>query len=274
MRRNQYQHAKLEEIVNHNDNFKTFRFENIPFKSQPGQFAMVWIPGMDEKPISLSGKKQITVKKVGPFTERLFEKQKGDYLDIRGPYGNGFPSNKKNVVLIGGGCGLAPLMYSFSDYMQRSHIVSDTKISFVFAAKTESELLFLDDVQKELERRYGSDYPLFGINVTTFTEDGSHGDKGFVDSIELPKGEDYFICGPEVMMYNVAEDLISLGTDPSHIHLSMERYMKCAMGICGNCSFDGYRVCADGPVLTYDKVMKSPHFNKMHRTRTGELTEK
>ena len=81
MRRiNQYVHVKLEQIVEHSEDFRTFILEEQPFESQPGQFAMVWLPGIDEKPISLSGKKQITVKKVGPFTEKLFSDKKKEII--------------------------------------------------------------------------------------------------------------------------------------------------------------------------------------------------
>jgi len=259
--RNQYEHTRIEDIIEHNENMRSFVFDDL-FKSKPGQFAMVWLPGIDEKPISLSGKTRISVKKVGPFTEKLFEKSKGDYLDIRGPYGNGF-TEMGYSTLIGGGCGIAPLAYFFSESKLPF-------LSFVLAGKTRNELIFLDDLIANEQLKAGNNNCIF-----TVTEDGSEGKKGLVTDIEIPKAAgNYYICGPEIMMAKVAEKLVSQGADPSKIYLSMERYMKCAMGICGNCSFDGYRVCADGPVFRYDQVKDLPHFNKLHRTRTGELIEK
>jgi len=270
-RRNQYQHVKLEEILEHDENFRTFRFEQAPFDSNPGQFAMIWLPGIDEKPISLSGERQITVRKVGPFTEKLFEKKEGDYLDIRGPNGKGFPRDYiSNVVLVGGGCGIAPLMYAFSEFTEPNRNIWSIKASFVLAAKRESELLFLDEIKEKAENFYGSSQYV-DEHVKAVTEDGSYGEKGLAIDIELPKGGTYLICGPEIMMKKVADKLVEQGAKPEDIYLSMERYMKCAMGICGNCSFDGYRVCADGPVFPYNVVKDLPHFNEVGRSRTGEI---
>jgi dihydroorotate dehydrogenase electron transfer subunit len=267
-RRNQYHHVRLEKIIEYGQDFRTFRFNHLPFRSSPGQFVMVWLPGVDEKPFSLSTSETITVKKVGPFTEKLFEKKKGDYLDVRGPYGNGFPEvHECNIInLIGGGCGIAPLFYFMTD--STWHINR-----FVMAGKTKSDLIFLSGIERMLGDRFDQSY--LDKTLIPVTEDGSYGEKGLATDVDIPKSDyPYYICGPEIMMAKVAEKLVEQGVKPSKIYLSMERYMKCAMGICGECSFDGYRVCADGPVFTYDKVKDLPHFNRMHRTRTGELVEK
>jgi dihydroorotate dehydrogenase electron transfer subunit len=216
----------------------------------------------------LSTENTITVRKVGPFTEKLFEKKKGDQIDIRGPYGNGFPDYHEEAIinLIGGGCGIAPLFYFLTD--STWHIDS-----FVMAGKTKSDLIFLNNIEKMMRGRFDQTY--LEKTLIPVTEDGSYGQKGLATDIEIPKSDwPYYICGPEVMMAKTAEKLVSQGANPEKIYLSMERYMKCAVGICGNCSFDGYRICADGPVFRYDKVKDLPHFNKLHRTRTGELIEK
>jgi dihydroorotate dehydrogenase electron transfer subunit len=238
---------------------------------------MVWLPGIDEKPISLSLNNEITVKKVGPFTEKLFEKKQGDYLDIRGPYGNSFPgSNRGFITFIGGGCGMAPIVYSFLRY--QNFFTPRAQHLLILAGKNKSDILFLDRIKQEYNRSpsFGKESADFNFkkDITIVTEDGSLGKKGLVTDIDIPETMDYHICGPEIMMAKVAEKLVHQGAEPSRIYLSMERYMKCAVGICGNCSFDGYRVCADGPVFSYDKVKDLPHFNKLHRTRTGELIEK
>ena len=110
--------------------------------------------------------------------------------------------------------------------------------------------------------------------IVAVTNDGSYGTKGIVTDAKLPiNDKNYYICGPEKMMKAVADKLISEGVKPDKIYLSMERYMKCAVGICGNCSFSGYRVCADGPVFRYDKIKDLPHFCQFKRTRTGELVK-
>lgn len=249
--RNQYVHSKIERIIEHSEDMRSFVLDNI-FPSEPGQFAMVWVPGLDEKPISLSGPDMISVRKLGPFTEELFRKKKGDYLDIRGPYGNHFPGGNGNVA-IGGGCGIAPLAYL---------IDSNKASSVVLAGKTKSDLIFLEEISNKVE------------NLVTVTEDGSHGQKGLVTDVKIPgASHHYIVCGPEIMMEKVGKKLIKEKVDPEHIYLSLERYMKCAVGICGNCSFSGYRVCADGPVFRYDQVKDLPDFVKKGRTRTGELVD-
>ncbi len=261
--KNNYHHTKITKIDEHNEDYRSFTLDTI-LDSKAGQFVMVCLPGVDEKPFSLSAPNRITVKKVGPFTEKFFEKKEGDSLGIRGPYGNGFPSSYLNTA-IGGGCGIAPLM----------HLVSGGSTpqvtKFVLAGKTKSELLFLEDITKALENNRSYEK----TEIITVTDDGSHGTKGVASDLVLPKSEhNYFICGPEVMMQKVAEKLVATEVDPSKIFLSLERYMKCAVGLCGNCLVSGYRVCADGPVFGYDTVKDLRHFNKYERTRTGELVKK
>ena len=245
--RNQYYHVKIEKIIEHSENLKSFVLD-INFSSKPGQFVMVWIPGLDEKPFSLSGKNMITVKKVGPFTEKLFEIKEG-YLDIRGPYGNNFPELEGKNIAIGGGCGIAPIYYLFSEKLAENCIL---------AGKTKLELLFLEEMKKTSD-------------IITVTDDGSCGNKGIATDIDIPKSDNYFICGPEIMMKAVAEKLVNDGVNPSNIYLSMERYMKCAVGLCGSCSLSGYMICSDGPIFSYDKIKDLPHFNRFKRKKTGEL---
>ena len=260
---NSYYHAHIEEIIEHNKDTKSFILDT-DLKADPGQFVMAWLPGFDEKPFSLSGKNMVTVKKVGPFTEKLFEKSRG-YLDIRGPYGNGFPNIGMNTA-IGGGSGIASLISLLS--MDEPSATSLT--GFVLAGKTKSDLIFLEQIIKTFESSYITDHS--SKNVIAVTEEGSYGTKGLVTDAVIPEAEhNYYICGPEPMMENVAEKLISQGIDSKKIYLSIERYMKCGVGICGNCSFSGYRVCTDGPIFRYDKIQDLPHFNKLKRTRTGEL---
>lgn len=272
--RNQYTHTKIKRIIEHSENMRSFVLDTS-FSSTPGQFVMVWLPKYDkpytfldsdgdeveetsnEKPVSLSNSDMISVKKVGPFTEEMFKKKTGDCLDIRGPYGNGFPISRKNTV-IGGGCGIAPIMYL---------IRRDAATGVVLAGKTKSDLIFLEDILENFHNCLDS--------VVCVTEDGSYGVKGLATDVDIPKAEhQYHICGPEIMMAKVAEKLINQNINPSWIHLSMERYMKCAVGVCRSCSISGYSVCGDGPVFRYDKIKDLPHFNKYGRTRTGELVEK
>jgi len=260
--RNQYHHVHIDRIIEHSEDVRSFIFDNggLNFDSKPGQFVMVWLPGIDEKPFSLSSKNMITVERVGPFTEKLFQKKRG-FLDIRGPYGNGFPRMRFSTI-IGGGCGIAPLHHFIGD--------SVPGLSYVLAGETRDDLIFLEDFLKSVEE--GKHYS--GNKVVTATKDGSHGIKGIATDIEIPdKGGDFYVCGPEVMMQKVAVKLVNEGVKDKRIFLSMERYMKCGgMGPrCGSCLISGYPVCSDGPVFRYDKIKDLSHFNKFRRTRTGEL---
>jgi len=262
--RNQYYHAHIDRIIEHRANVRSFIFDTgeLNLDSSPGQFVMVWLPGVGEKPFSLSNSFRIAVKNVGPFTEKLFEK-KGGYLDIRGPYGRGFPNIGKNTA-IGGGVGIAPLMHLL--------YLGNLATGFVLAGKTKEDLIFLEDIVRRFEGNYVTDYS--SKNVVCVTEDGSYGIKGIATDASIPKADhNYYVCGPEGMMEGVAEKLVNEGVGSERIYLSLERYMKCGAGICGSCSFSGYRVCADGPVFRYDKIKDLPHFNEWKRSRTGELVE-
>jgi dihydroorotate dehydrogenase electron transfer subunit len=144
-------------------------------------------------------------------------------------------------------------------------------VSFVLAGKSKSDLIFLDDILNMTEKQKG----YAKSQIILATEDGSYGKKGLATDVDIPKpGGNYYLCGPEIMMQKVAEKIVREGVSQDKIYLSMERYMKCAVGICGNCSFSGYRVCADGPVFRYDLIKDLPHFSRAHRTRTGELIQK
>jgi len=248
-----YNHVKIERIEEHSEDIRSFVFNPVFNNSKPGQFVMVWLPGIDEKPFSLSDKGRITVRRIGEFTEELFKKNDG-YLDIRGPYGNCFPNDVRDNVAIGGGCGVAPLMS-----LMNVPFVSD----FVLAGKTEDELIFLNDIERKL-----------GENIVCVTEDGSCGLEGVVTDVKIPRTENnYYVCGPEKMMKAIGEKLVKEGVEEDKIYLMIERYMKCAVGLCGNCSFDGYRVCVDGPVFRYDVVRDLSHFGELRRNRTGKLVE-
>ncbi|MBT5022219.1 dihydroorotate dehydrogenase electron transfer subunit [Candidatus Woesearchaeota archaeon] len=240
-----HQHIQIEKIIELSDEYRSFVLDRH-FDTLPGQFCMVWIPGFDEKPFSFSDSNELTVKKVGPFTEELFNISKKNHLQIRGPYGSSFPNNTRTVV--GGGCGIAPLKFVVNKYLEIKNII--------LGGKNKSDLLFLDFFENEI-----------GSELTTFTEDGSHGLKGIVTDIDYFGKPNYAVCGPEKMIQAVGNK-INL---PNKTFVSLERYMKCAVGLCGACSMSGYRVCVDGPVLRYDLIKDSSHFGKLHRVKSGEL---
>lgn len=272
---NGYEYVGITETIEHNENLKSFRIDKDMYP-QPGQFAMIWLPeyqeehkfincdgeevveACNEKPISFSNYDEFTVRKVGHFTDELFKKEKGDKMHVRGPFGNNFDQgtthNSEYKVLIGGGCGIAPMLFDL--------VYDCSTAKAVFAADSKKSIPYLENLVKENSE-----------DLVIVTEDGSYGEKGLITDIEIPKVANarYHICGPEIMMKFTAEKLVKEGVKEDKIYLSMERYMKCAVGICGNCAFDGYRVCADGPVFQYSKIGRLPHFNKFGRSRTGEL---
>lgn len=257
---------EIKRIIKETPTIKTFIFdwpmigENIP---SPGQFLMVW-NFKDEKPMSISyinvsnGEIGITVKNIGDFTKDLHNLEVGDKLGLRGPYGSCFDTDLDGmkVLAIGGGVGMAPIASFVEEALKHN-----ADVDVVCAATTKDELLF----HKRLKNH--------GATVYTCTDDGSCGFKGFAThrSMELIAKRDYewaVVCGPEVMMvplYGFIENNNISG------EYSLERYMKCAMGICGQCCVDntGWRICVEGPVFSSDKLAQIDEFGVYHRDAAG-----
>jgi len=220
--------VKIQEIREENSTVNTFTFHDKRCaEAKPGQFVMVWIPGVDEIPMSLStissdGRSSITVAEVGEATKALHQRKIGGVLGIRGPYGNGFTLTSGKVMIVGGGTGLTPLVP-----LVESLLKLPVKISFLIGAKTKDELFFLD--------RIGTAVPV----LTVATEDGSYGM--------------IYACGPEQMllrMFLLAEQ------HETSFQASFERYIRCGIGICGSCCMGEYRICKDGPVFSSGQLRK------------------
>jgi dihydroorotate dehydrogenase electron transfer subunit len=228
---------------------RTFVFDKS-FSFQPGQFVMVWVPGVDEIPMALSSENSITVQKAGDATSALFELGSGGKLGIRGPYGNGFTKAEK-VLAIAGGVGAAPLLP-----LARA----DSVMTLLLGARTETELLFLDQLDE-------------CTDVLIATDDGSLGHHGFVtalmDDLNLGTYDRIAVCGPEVMMRAVLAKVAEKGL-AHKAEFSLHRYMKCGVGVCGSCCIDpsGLRVCRDGPVFSGDLLLKS-EFGHYMRDASG-----
>ncbi|MDV3104144.1 dihydroorotate dehydrogenase electron transfer subunit [Thermococcus waiotapuensis] len=210
------------------ENVKAFRFRGA-FEFTPGQFVMVWLPGIGEKPFSLADRDLIVVKKVGPFTSELFRREEGERLWIRGPYGKGFTPAGKNVALIAGGIGIPP-MYALSKVWREKF----ERITLIYGARRSGELALLD-VENYVDE----------LIVTT--DDGSAGIRGFptdVLKVKKEKFDQVYACGPEPML----EEILRI-MDYRNVQVSMERHMKCGIGVCGSCNLGKYLVCRDGPVF-------------------------
>ncbi|MFH1257125.1 MAG: dihydroorotate dehydrogenase electron transfer subunit [Candidatus Diapherotrites archaeon] len=250
---------ELKKVEKENAGVATFHLDSA-VNAAPGQFVMVWLPGLDEKPFSVSalGKDfSITVKKRGAFTEKLFELKEGGSLGIRGPYGEGFKTEGvKNACVIGGGCGVAPLLPLIKELQLKK-----IKTEVIVGARNASEIFFEEKIKREL--KHGELY------ITT--DDGSRGAKGFATQVmeELIAKEKFdcvFACGPEVMIKKTFEICEKHGVE---FQASLERYMRCGFGVCGACNCSGQLVCKDGPVFHSEQLRKMSEFGSFARTKSG-----
>lgn len=230
--------VRITSITRETAAIRTFAFDH-EFTFRPGQFVMVWIPGVDEIPMALSSSSAITVQRVGDATSALFGLQEGDMLGIRGPFGNGFPRAEK-VLAVAGGVGAAPILP-----VVRTGVVKKC----LLGARSAADLLFHSILCDFCE-------------LSISTDDGSIGHRGFVadllESEDLCQYDAVFCCGPEKMMAAVLAILARSGS-PDMGFFSLHRYMKCGLGVCGSCSVDraGLRVCKDGPVFRGDSLFMS-----------------
>ncbi len=252
----------IAKVVEENSRVKSFYF-NYALPAKPGQILMIWVPGFDEKPFGavVLNKEtfMISVAAVGESTTALHAMQVGDKIGIRGPYGNGFklPAEKGAcVALIGGGYGMVPLGFLAKVAAEQGY-----QVDLITGARTADQLL----MYKWLE--------IPNISYHIATDDGSQGFKGFVTDLFINYLKDnkpakVFIVGPEIMEKKI--------TDTCYKHsipfqVSLERPMKCAFGICGQCSVDpdGLRMCMEGPAIDEKQLPKITEFGKYHRTSSG-----
>ena len=239
--------VEVLEVVRETPTTSTIYFvDELCASARPGQFVMVYVPGLEEVPMSLStmrpdGLASITVKVVGETTRALQELSSGDKIGLRGPFGHGFELVGRRPLLVGGGTGIAPLMP-----LVELMISSGLSPKLIIAAKSREDILFLNRALKALGEE----------NVLVATEDGSMGFKGLATELarrELSKGayDALYACGREPMLMALLE--IALEKGLKIVQFSLERLVKCGMGLCGHCALGPYRVCSDGPV--FDLVM-------------------
>lgn len=249
--------VEIEEVVRESDKHTTLRFKD-PMEAEPGQFVMVWLPGVDEVPMSLSylgDMKGITVNRVGEATEGLAGLKKGERMGIRGPFGKGYSLDSgDNMLIVAGGCGAASLLPAAEKGAELGK-----KVMSALGAQTAEELFFL--------KRAGD----VGAEVHVSTDDGSRGYKGFVTELArelMKRGEVDMIltCGPELMMKKVVEMAGECGIK---VQASLERYMKCGIGICDSCGLGGLHVCRDGPVFSGDVLMNLEDFGRRRKDEAG-----
>ena len=242
----------IQEVVSEAPLIRTFRLDR-QLDPAPGQYVMVWIRGLDEVPMSFSGPDTITVQSVGEATQALFSLGAGGSIGLRGPLGNGFKLRGEKILLIGGGVGTAPLAF-----LGEQARVADVEVTSLLGFRSREDLIF--------QNRFET----LGDTIIT-TDDGSVGIHGRVaeglEQLDLTEFSQIYLCGPEMMMW----DIISRSQDHAgKIQACINRYFKCAIGICGSCCLDpaGTRICVEGPVIMADRLLES-EFGRYRRGPSG-----
>lgn len=227
--------AHIRAIQIENAHTRTFVLE-AAIEAVPGQFVMLWLPRLDEKPFSLvdDAPLTITVARVGPFTQAVHGLRVGDRLWWRGPLGNGFQIEGEKLLLVGGGYGIAPLAF-----LARRSVAQGCQVTVALGVSTGEELILVD--------RFAE----LGVRVLVATEDGSVGQRGMVTELAemlLAEGwaDSLYGCGPEGMLVAL-EELGQRYGIPTQ--LSWEAYIRCGVGLCGSCARGGKLICRDGPVF-------------------------
>ncbi len=268
------QTVKIARIINECEGIRTLSFKMESRSAPaPGQFAMIWVPSVDEIPMSISSSDErgfwsITVKSVGECTRSLNSLKVGDYIGVKGPLGNSFPFPKdknKNIFIVGGGMGMAPLKF-----LAQKLSGEGFKYTVIEGAKKDDALVFVDEIH-EITRDSHDFY--------CCTDNGSYGDKGtavdvFKKIINERSNEDIedtivYSCGPELMIYGLFETCKALNIE---FYASLERIMRCGFGLCGLCSLDpvGLLVCKDGPIFNAEELSNIKDFGKSKRDFTGK----
>lgn len=241
--------TKITKVEAENGIVKTFYFESDSY-CMPGQFYMVWVPGFEEKPMSVSGIRplSITIAAAGPASKRMTEYKEGERMFLRGPLGKGFRLEGKSVLGIGGGYGFGPIRHVLSEMQKKG-----AKAKAILGARHKGLLL--------------NPAPCETIMATN---DGSAGKQGLATDAFLgllSQGEKFdmvYTCGPERMMKAVAE---ICSANKIGCQMLLERYMKCAVGACGQCVIgEGMLVCRDGPMFGLEALsFRDFGFTKLDR---------
>jgi NAD(P)H-flavin reductase len=229
----------------------------------PGQFSMVYLFGTGEIPISVSGATDNTdmlwhtIRGVGPVSRKCLALQNGDTVGIRGGFGVGWPLDSaqgKDVILVAGGIGLAPLRPVI--YAILANRTDYGQVTVIYGARSPADQIFLAELEK-----WHATKDLTLLSTVDHATGSWSGHVGVVTEMMpqlqcTPTNTLAFLCGPEIMMHFSVLALEKIGLSQNNIYVSMERNMKCALGHCGHCQWGGDFMCKDGPVFPFAAIAK------------------
>jgi dihydroorotate dehydrogenase electron transfer subunit len=257
--------VRVSEVIHENKDSVTLMFQHEveDLDIRAGQFLMIWVPGTDEIPMSVSFWEPpvlgVSVLPIGDATKALASCKVGEWIGVRGPFGTSFSQNAGRALVVGGGIGsapLRPLVYQL--------LAKDAEVTLLLAARTASSLLYLQEFSHLKDG---------GFHLEVATDDGSRGFKGLAteatQALIQANGYDVlYTCGPEVMMHGLYGIAREKGI---RFEASLERFMKCGCGICGTCALDptGALVCLDGPVFTGEQLTEITDFGNYDRDEVG-----
>jgi NAD(P)H-flavin reductase len=268
---NPYLPIKTEviDVIDESPTIKSFSLKpEVPLNFKAGQFIEMSIPGKGEAPFTPSSspyeknKLELTIMKAGRITGMIHNLRKGDIVGLRGPYGKEYPLSEfqgKEILLVGGGVGLAPLRALF---LALAHDIEKYKsVLFCCGSRTPSDIIYKDlilDKWQHLDKKRIK----FRITVDRKVDrkdDNWKGNVGLVTTTLDKSGIDFknsvsIVCGPPIMMKFTTFKLLEVGYKPEQIYLSMEKNMSCGIGKCGHCRIGNFYACKDGPVFRYDKI--------------------
>jgi dihydroorotate dehydrogenase electron transfer subunit len=253
--------AWIEKTTEEAEDIRTV-FIRHEMQAKPGQFVMLWLPGVNEKPFAISYMEQgllgMTIAAVGEFSRKVYSMKKGEKIGIRGPYGNPYKLEGKKAIMVGGGYGSASLTL-----LAEEAVAKGIEVKFILGARSKGKLVYTDRITKLLGKE----------NVIVTTDDGSAGRKGFVtdalnDLLENEKNAKVHACGPDKMLKAIAE---LCNERKVNAEISMERWMKCGFGLCGQCCVDpiGIRICVEGPVISAKVAAQVAELGSYHRVKSS-----
>ncbi len=226
----------------------------------PGQFSMLWVPGVGEVAVSVSGRGSgaevlHTIKRVGAVTDALCRAEVGQVIGARGPFGQGWDLTTRpgdDLVMVAGGIGLAPLRPAINAVLERRDEFG--RVVILVGARSPADVVFAEEIGGWSRRP--------DLEVTVTVDRASPGWRGGVGVITRllpglsvdPGRTTALVCGPEVMIRFAARALVDLGVAPSRLQVSLERNMRCGIGLCGHCQLGPLLLCRDGPVRRWDDV--------------------